>query len=350
MAGKRGREFWLDLYDELQETGETITAASKRLKLSAKTISNWFSRIRKGEVKREVGSGKSGSGNREVGKGKKSSAKPRASGKSESRQDSGKASPPEGGKKLAPGSDEKPTRKPHPGWANLIPAEPGNQRARKHGGYSKYLPPDVQAELDTYGRNDLLDVLEEIRLTKGRLIMVTRSRAEWDAKQEYSELTDADYQLDEIGDKVSAEGRERTTKRSRPKFEDLEDQLTRRLAWLQQVQDQLSRRVSLTADEAAAARRSIMERAEEEGWTATRTGDEIEKLGLEAPFTLQQRIRSELALAEPEEPEGGMTDDELEALSAEYEQQTQGEPEWLEERREEVQEIHKAKDAERKGE
>jgi len=353
---KRGRDYWLTLLREHARSGETLAAFCKRRRVSYKTARNWRSRFGDDEiggnggtvpVPDESGQGHQGfSGEGDSGSG---ADEPGDGEKSEPRTPPLEGDTLPGGGKHAGGSD-KPARKPHPGWANLIPAEPGNQRARKHGGYSKYLPPEVQDEVNTYGRNDLLSVIEEIRLTKGRLIMVTRSRAAWDAKVDYAELTDTDYQVDEIAEKKTPDGRERSVKRTRPKFEDLEDQLTRRLAWLQQVHDTLSRRVSYTADEAARLRSDIMTRADDEGWTAIETGWEIEKLGLELPFTLQQRIRSELALMEPEEPEGGMTDDELEALSVEYERKMSGEPQWLAERRSEVKEIHEAKDAERKGE
>lgn len=336
MSIRRDKGFYMDLYDDLQRTGETIKDASNRLKLSPKTVSNWFSKIRKGEVKREVGTGKAGSGKRKGGKS--TAANDGKQKKSRTPSKKGVVDPP------------RKKKEPHPNsLANLMPIVKGEQRALKHGGYAQYFAPDITDEVDeTTGAANRLDSL--IRLTDLRLRTVLKRRAEWDAKEDYGELTGQDYPLQELSEKKSAEGRENSTKRVRPPFDAMIDTLTGRMGWLIGEKHRIERHLDVTAGAAAAQRAEIMQRADDEGWAASTTGIEIEKQGFEVPFTLQQRIRSELALAEPEEPEGGMTDEELERLSQDYEDAAAGEDQWLQERREEVERMHKDKEQEKKGE
>lgn len=346
MAEKRGREFWREFFRHFARSNKSLADYCRGKGVSYKTARNWSSKLAK-EDEQGQGQSEQGQGHGEAGQG--------GAAEASNGGDLEKSEPPPDGEESGTPSQgkEQGQRKWNPGWANLIPAGPGNQRALKHGAYAKHLPPDVIDTLDKYTRGDIRNMEAEIQLVRGRLIVLTRLRAQWDAKVEYNELDDTDYLLQEFTAKVGTLGeattKETTTKRVRPDFEMWEDRLLSRLAHLQQVHEQLSKRISMTADEAAAARREILERADEEGWSAVETGTEIEKLGLELPFTLQQRIRAELALMEPEEPEGGMTDDELERLSQQYEEQTAGEPDWLAERREQVADIHAERDKERQG-
>lgn len=348
MAAKRGKALYLDLYDEAKRTKETPAEMGKRMNIPAKTISNWFSRIRKGEVKREPGTGKAGTGKSKAGKPPAKPANAGAGKEKKSRPAPADTDTPGDGKEQGA---HKPPRKHNKGWENLIPAGPGNQRALKHGAYAKHLAPDVVEALEEYDTAEKFRSLEgEIQLVRGRLMTVARLRAEWEARADYSELTEQDYQLQEMSVKDTPMGKERSARRVRPDFEGQEERLLGRLGHLIQVHEQLSKRVSITADQAVALRSEIMDRAAEEGWLPSATGLEIEKRGLEVPYTLQAQIRSELALAEPEEPEGGMTDDELEQLSRDYESAAEGEDRWLKERREEVERIHQDKEQEKKGE
>ncbi|MGP9633724.1 IS66 family insertion sequence element accessory protein TnpA [Halomonas sp. AOP43-A1-21] len=334
---KRGREFWVDFFKRFARSSASLADFCKRNDVSYKTARNWSSKLN--------GEDTSGQGHTAgIGKGAGDDKAPKDGDWIE------KESTPTPDKPASPaGGEEQGPKKRNKGWENLIPAEKGNQRALKHGAYASALPPDINEQLNTYGRENIRSLEDEIRLTKGRLIMVTRKRAEWDAREDYREITPDDYDLVEVTEKNNPMGGETIEKRVKPDFEAQEDRLTRRLAWLQQVHDQLSRRISLTADEAVALRGEILQKAEDEGWSSIDTGWEIEKHGLELPFTLQQKIRSELALIEPPEPEGGMTDEELEALSAEYEQEMADEDEWLANRQQEVEEIHAAKEAEKQG-
>lgn len=349
MAAKRGREFWVDFFKRFERSSISLADFAESEGVAYKTARNWSSKLNKDKDQGQ-GHEKQGQGHK-AGQAKgKSKAKPAKDGdwiEKESPPPPGKPASPAGGEEN--GGDEKTERPYNRGWANIIPIKKGEQRALKHGAYAGALPPDIEQELNTYGREDIRSLEDEIRLTKGRLMMVTRKRAEWDAREDYNEISSDDYDLTEVTEKTGPMGRETSEKRVKPDFEAQEDRLTRRLAWLQQVHDQLSRRIGLTADEAVELRGRILQQSEEEGWSSIDTGWEIEKHGLELPFTLQQKIRAELALIEPPEPEGGMTDEELDALSAEYEQEVQDEDAWLAQRHEEVEDIHAAKEAEKKG-
>lgn len=230
--------------------------------------------------------------------------------------------------------------------ANLKPYVPGEPRVEvtTHGAYTKYLPPDIQAEVNTYGRTELRDVIEEIRLTKGRLMLVQRNKAHWDAHVECGTLGDDHYPVEEIETQQTPDGSARKEKRKRPDFEYHEDRLARRLAWLMQVQEQLAKKASFSADEAIAMRRQIMEQGMAEGWTYAQIGMEIEKYGIELPFTLQALIRKELDLPVVDDGDAGITDEELDRLSEKYRKEAKGDSSWLRSRQKDVQEIHDAQD------
>lgn len=339
MAAKKGRDFWQRFLAAHKRSGKSLADYCKAKGVSYKTARNWSSKLAK---EGEQGQGQQGQG------------QPQGQGHSEppgNRANTGDADQKKS--QTAPGDQEPdPPRKkkePHPNsLANLMPIQRGEQRALKHGGYARYFSPDLtdacNSELPAAQRLDTL-----IELTDLRLRSVLKHRAEWDAKADYGELTHDDYRLEEVTVKETFEGDETTRKRVRPPFEQLIDALTGRMGWLIAEKHRIERHLDVTAGDAAAQRAEIMQRAEDEGWSASDTGMEIEKLGLEVPFTLQQRIRAELALIEPPEPEGGVSDDELEALSAEYAEQIANEDTWLEQRRAEVEVIHKAKEAEKKG-
>ncbi|GAA0576185.1 hypothetical protein ACFQH5_15105 [Halomonas salifodinae] len=236
----------------------------------------------------------------------------------------------------------KPNRRgEHPAsLANLIPAGPGNQRARKHGGYARYHPPEI-IERVTPGAPSPERLEHLIQAEEARLHSLFQTKARWDAKGEYSELVPGDYPLVEI--RTSSEGT--ATKRERPDFERLIDRSMGRLSALIDQKE----RIAASPAHVATRLALVLDEAEAAGMSAVDTAERVERAGLAVPFSLQQRVRAELALAEPPEPEGGMTDDELERLSQQYAEQTAGEPDWLAERREQVQQIHDQRDKERQG-
>lgn len=224
--------------------------------------------------------------------------------------------------------------------ANLLPPEPGNQRARRHGGYARYHPPEVLERVTPDApAPERLESL--IQLEEARLHELLQSKARWDAKAEYGELAGADYTLTSI--RSAPEGT--TTTRERPDFERLIDRSMGRISALIDQKERLAASPAYTADITT----QLLDKAAADGLSAVEAAELFERDGMAAPFSLQQRVRAELATMEPPEPEGGMTDDELERLSAEYEQQTQTEPDWLAERRQQVQKIHESRDQERAG-
>lgn len=226
--------------------------------------------------------------------------------------------------------------------ANLLPPEPGNQRARKHGGYARHFPPEVVEVASASDPGESVGRLEElIELERLRLHSTLAAKARWDAGAEYDELNASDMQLASID--TDAQGT--TIRRRRPDFDQAVDRAVGRLLTLIAERE----RIDATPAHVSARLTQVLDAADAAGLTSVATAEQVERAGLAVPFSLQQRVRSELALAEPEEPDTGLTDDELERLSEEYEEEVAHEGEWLEERREAVQEIHDTSDKERSG-
>lgn len=246
-----------------------------------------------------------------------------------------------------PGGEKKVWKK-H--WDHLIPIKKGEQLALKHGAYANALPPEIHDQIETYGRNDLRSLIEEIKLTKGRLIMVSRKRAEWDARDSYNEDQLQHYELIQVTTESGAGVQgviNKTTKTiKRPDFEAQEDRLSRRMAWLVQVQEQLMKRSDMTADEAIALRSKIIQDGliYSKDWSTI--GLEIEMHGLELPFSVKALINKELE--QPvEEADTSFTDDELEEMSRNYHDEIAHDGEWIEVRKQEVDEIHATQDEEK---
>lgn len=215
---------------------------------------------------------------------------------------------------------------------------PGNQAARKHGAYARYHPPEI-VERITPDAPSPKRLESLIQLEEARLHALLQEKAAWDAKREYGALDTAHYTLTEIrNDHLGT-----TTKRERPDFEGLIDRSMGRIAALVAEKERIQATPSYVADALAA----VLDEAEKAGLSAVDTAEQVERAGLAVPFSLQQRVRAELATFEPPEPEGGMTDDELERLSLEYEEEIEGEVEWLEQRREEVRDMHSKQQSEK---
>lgn len=219
--------------------------------------------------------------------------------------------------------------------------QPGNQAARQHGAYSRYHAPEIIERVTPDAASpERLESL--IQLEEARLHTLLQEKAAWDAKNEYGELATAHYTLTEIrNDHLGT-----TIKRERPNFESLIDRSMGRIGALVAEKE----RIQTTPSYIAAALARVLDEAEKAGLSAVDTAEQAERAGLAVPFSLQQRVRAELALIEPPEPEGGVTDDELEALSAEYEQEMENEESWLEQRRADVADIHKAQQREKHSE
>lgn len=242
-------------------------------------------------------------------------------------------------KKKRPGD----RRGEHPNsLANLASFLPGNQAARQHGGYARHFDPELVEAAEGTDPGDSVGRLEElVKLERLRLHSTLAAKAKWDAGAEYNELGASDMELSGID--TNAEGT--TIRRRRPDFEQATDRAVGRLLALIAEQE----RIAASPAHVAARLSEALDEAEAAGLDAAATAEACERAGLAVPFSVQQRVRAELATLEPPEPEGGMTDAELERLSAEYEQQTQDEPDWLAERRRQVKEIHKSRDTERHG-
>jgi len=218
---------------------------------------------------------------------------------------------------------------------------PGNQAARKHGAYARYHPPEI-VERVTPDAPSPKRLESLIQLEEARLHALLQEKAAWAAKAEYGALAHGDYPLTEIRkDHLGT-----ATKRERPDFESLIDRSMGRIAALVAEKE----RVQSTPAYVATLTSELFDQAEAEGMSAVDTAAMFERSGLAVPFSLQQRVRAELATFEPPEPEGGMTDDELERLSLEYEEEIEGEVEWLEQRREEVRDMHSKQQSEKHSE
>lgn len=224
---------------------------------------------------------------------------------------------------------------------NLQPFLPGNQAARQHGGYARHFDPTIAEHVEQSDGNNIERIESLIRLEQMRLHSVLQTKAQYDARGEYNELSASDLELSEVT--TGAEGT--LTKRQRPDFEQAIDRAVGRLLALIAEQE----RIAASPAHVAARLSEVLNEAAKAGMSAADTAEQCERAGLAVPFSLQQRVRAELALIEPPEPEGGVSDDELERLSAEYQEQVEGEVAWLEQRREEVEQMHKAKAQEKQG-
>ena len=363
MSNKKGRDFWVRFFRTFKSMGDDVTLVDycKKRKVVYQTARNWRTKLDKEMLEKSqesqatstvaTSTDKTGTGTLETstddieastlnvsGTGAKK-LQPQPKNNPSPTGEGGKCSQKEIAAKPISGSIEPKERPAH--WFKK-----GHQTNRTHGAYSKYLPPDIQEKMHTYGRNDIQSLEDEINLTHGRIIQLQQVRAKWDAKADYDELKEEDYTLVSIETRDGIQGAdggigsETKQLRERPKFEDVEDKLVRRMAWLKQVHNQLSKQITLTANEAVLMRYEIMERGIAEGWTATETGAEMEMLGLEVPFTIQQRVRAEMALIEPEEVEGGMSDDDLEARAIEYAEIISNEDEKLKERKDALDDLY----------
>ena len=215
---------------------------------------------------------------------------------------------------------------------------PGNQAARKHGAYARYHPPEIVERVTPNA--DSPERLENlIQLEEACLHGILQTKAAWDAKSEYGALTHGDYPLTEVRkDHLGT-----ATKRERPDFERLVDRSMAKIMAMVAEKE----RIQATPVYVAATLARVIDEAEAAGLSAVDTAEQVERAGLAVPFSLQQRVRAELATFEPPEPEGGMPDDELERLSLEYEEEIEGEVEWLEQRREEVSDMHSKQQSEK---
>ncbi|NOG32879.1 hypothetical protein HLB35_15905 [Halomonas sp. TBZ9] len=225
--------------------------------------------------------------------------------------------------------------------SNLEPFLLGNQAARKHGGYARHFDPTIAEQIEQSDGNNIERIESLIRLEQMRLHSVLQTKARYDARGEYNELSASDLELSEVTS--GADGT--LTKRQRPNFEQVIDRNVGRLLALIAEQE----RIAASPAHVASRLSEVLDEAQASGMSAADTAEQCERAGIAPPFSLQQRVRAELALVEPPEPEGGVTDDELERLSAEYQEEVEGEVAWLEQRREEVARMHESKQQEKQG-
>lgn len=222
--------------------------------------------------------------------------------------------------------------------ANLIPAGPGNQRARKHGAYARYHPAEITERVIPDATSpERIEALVE--LEEARLHSVLQEKVRWNARCEYGEVSSADLILTEV--RNSSDGK--TTKRERPDFERLIDRSMGRISALIDQKERLNILPAYAATQIA----TLLDKADAKGMRAIECAELFEREGLAIPLSVQQRVRAELAVLEPPVPEGGVTDEELERLSAEYEAQVLQESVWLVERQQQVKDIHEQNDRER---
>lgn len=225
---------------------------------------------------------------------------------------------------------------------NLTPFLPGNTAALKHGGYAKHFDPSLAQEVEDSDSGDNVERLESlIKLERLRMHSALEARASYHASDSYQQTRGADLPV--IHHETHPGGA--VTKRQRPDFEQAIDRSMGRLLSLISEQE----RLSASPAHVAAALCEVLDEAAAAGMSATDTAEQCERAGIEVPFSVQQRVRSELALAEPEETPGGMTDDELEALSEQYEESVESEEKWLAERRADVEQMHESKKGEKHG-
>lgn len=227
--------------------------------------------------------------------------------------------------------------------ANLQPFMPGNQAARKHGGYARHFDPALVDEVEQSDSKSNVERIESlIKLERLRLHSVLAERAKYESRDDYAQTRGADLPITHHETHPGGA----VTKRQRPDFEQAIDRSTGRLLALIVEQE----RLAASPAHIAQALAGVLDDAAQAGMSATDTAEAVERAGLAVPFSLQQRVRAELALAEPEPPEGGMTDEELDQLSREYDNEAAAEQRWLEQRRDDMAAIHAAKAQEKHSE
>lgn len=351
MSKRKSKQDWIVFFRNFEQSKASLAAYCERNSVAYQSAKNWSSRLKKAG---EYPTKKNGTGTRGTGTGtgtdktkgnQNSSSGVNSDGSGEESESA--SSPSSSGDDPIVGPPKRVWQK-H--WDNLIPIKKGEQKALKHGAYATALPPDIHNEMETYGRNNLRTLIDEIKLTKGRLKMVTDERKRWDSRDEYNEDQTAHYELSQVTTEsgVGAQGViNKTTKVSkRPDFEAREDRLIRRFAWLLQVQEQLMKRSSMTADEAIQLRSKIIQNGIDESKKWSTIGLEIEMHGLELPSSVKTLINKELE--QPvEEADTSFTDDELEEMSRQYHDEIAQDGEWIEVRKQEVDEIHATQDEEK---
>lgn len=213
-----------------------------------------------------------------------------------------------------------------------------------HGAYAKYFPKEIVKELESEGLLGLTSIASEIFLTKCRLLALQQRRKVWDETEEKKRA----YQLEEIEEGVNdTTGGFNRTLRKRPDFEGQEERLIRLLMKMLTTQEQLRQLKQHSDEERIMRRAEIIDYGRASGWTYTQIGMEIERFGFEVPFTIKQLIQQELELPIIEQEDNGITDEELEKLSREFEEKNKDAVSWLEERREDVKKIHAKTDMEK---
>lgn len=216
-----------------------------------------------------------------------------------------------------------------------------NNLFMSHGAYAHFFPKHILKAINKSTYVEMMSVFDEIRLTKARLMQVMERREEWEKL--YGDEFHANpehFPYSEMTEETGSAGNKRTTKRIRPDFEGVEDRLVNRLGTLIDLQNRISKSAGLDPQAALRIRADLMKYARIAKWTAVELGTELDIRGIEVPYTLQQRIKAELATIEPPEPSGGITDEEINRLAKESDSAAKFELAWLEKRRQELNDLH----------
>lgn len=171
---------------------------------------------------------------------------------------------------------------------NLTPFLPGNRAAVKHGGYARHFEPELVSEVEATDSGNNVERLEGlIRLERLRMHSTLEARARYEATDSYAQTRGTDLPV--VQHETHAGGA--VTKRQRPDFEQAIDRSMGRLLSLISEQERLAASPAHVAGRLA----GVLDDALDAGLSATDTAEMVERAGLAVPFSVQQRVRSELA-------------------------------------------------------
>ena len=220
-----------------------------------------------------------------------------------------------------------------------------------HGGYCRSAGV-VEDVLDILTEIDPLSVSNELLIARGQYLRMSKTIS--------GRLAEYETMLAEGTERYKPEGSEEEVDVKReidkllfgyaPRLRELEHSITNMTALenkrvfelRKHQQEQLMMPHRLPAAESALVI-EMLEQREKNNWDAVTTANYIEKLGAKVPAVLLHEAKLELTNAEPEDNGREVTEEELDAITAEYEEEQKiVQEEWLPERHAELQRRFKA--------
>lgn len=234
------------------------------------------------------------------------------------------------------------------GYGRLLP---GNKLARIHGGYVKLAELDLEI-VQAVQETALTDVSNELIAARAQLLSMHQwlSRSQRKLIERYE---NGDPKTDENGNVIPLEQEiGRLLFGVSERFRTLEGSISNMAATAARIEHDATKLrqkawelPALSASQIAEITAEIMDTRNKEEWSATRTAQEFERLGIKVPAFLMIEARKEIEEYEPPVDDNGMSDDELDEISRAYMEKQGNTEQWLEQRRIEVQEAIESAEA-----